>query len=132
MKTVLTYGTFDLLHYGHIELIRRAWEISQNGRLIVGVSSDEFNAMKGKSSHMPYGKRKELVGAIKYVDLVIEEDTWDQKKSDILKHDVDVLVMGDDWIGKFDTLKVLCEVVYLKRTPLISSTSIRSLLNDSR
>lgn len=130
MKTVLTYGTFDLLHYGHIEILRRAKEIAEGGKLIVAISSDEFNAIKGKTSHMPYQKRKELVEAIRYVDQVIPEENWEQKKDDIKKYDIDTFVMGNDWEGKFDELKALCEVIYLERTPSISSTAIKKILAE--
>lgn len=130
MKTVITYGTFDLLHYGHIELLRRAKELAKGGKLIVGVSSEEFNAIKGKKSHMPYAKRKELVEAIRYVDKVIPEENWEQKKSDIKTHNVDLFVMGNDWTGKFDELKELCEVAYLERTPTISSTAIKHIIAE--
>ena len=128
MKTVITYGTFDLLHYGHIEILRRAKDLAEGGKLIVGVSSDEFNALKGKKAHMPYEKRKELVEAIRYVDLVVPENNWEQKKNDIQEHSVDVFVMGNDWEGKFDELKEFCEVTYLPRTRTISSTELRNLI----
>lgn len=130
MKTVITYGTFDLLHYGHIEILRRAKELTEGGKLVVAISSDEFNAIKGKKSHMPYEKRKELVEAIRYVDEVIPEHNWEQKKSDITDHKVDLFVMGNDWQGKFDELKELCEVVYLERTPSISSTAIKRIIAE--
>ena len=132
MKTVITYGTFDLLHYGHIEIFRRAKEYAEGGKLIVAISSDEFNALKGKTSHMPYEKRKELVEAIRYVDQVIPEENWEQKRTDIQKHGVDIFVMGSDWEGKFDELKELCEVVYLERTPSISSTAIKKIIAELR
>ena len=121
MKIVITYGTFDVLHYGHIELLRRAKELGDY--LIVAISSDEFNEMKGKKSFLLFSKRKELIESTKYVDLVIEETCWEQKVKDIEKYHVDVLVMGDDWKGKFDDLP--CEVIYLERTPVISSTLIK-------
>lgn len=130
MKTVITYGTFDLLHYGHIEILRRAKELTEGGKLIVAISSDEFNALKGKTSHMPYEKRKELVEAIRYVDEVIPENNWEQKTTDITDHNVDLFVMGNDWQGKFDELKELCEVVYLERTPSISSTAIKKIIAE--
>jgi len=130
MKTVITYGTFDLLHYGHIEILRRAKELTEGGKLIVAISSDEFNAIKGKTSHMPYEKRKELVEAIRYVDEVIPEHNWEQKKNDVTDHKVDLFVMGNDWQGKFDELKELCEVVYLERTPSISSTAIKKIIAE--
>lgn len=125
MKKVITYGTFDLTHHGHIELLRRAKELGDY--LIVAVSTDEFNAGKGKKAAFPYEKRVELLGAIRYVDKIIPEKSWEQKIEDIKKYDVDVFVMGDDWEGKFDFLKEYCEVVYLPRTPNISSTAIRNM-----
>lgn len=130
MKTVITYGTFDLLHYGHIEILRRAKELTGGGKLIVAVSSDEFNAIKGKKSHMPFEKRKELVESIRYADEVIPEENWEQKKNDIRDHGVDIFVMGNDWEGKFDELKEFCEVVYLPRTPSISSTAIKRIIAE--
>ena len=127
MKRVITYGTFDLLHYGHINILRRAKE--QGDYLIVALSSDEFNSLKGKKSYFTYEERKKMLEAIRYVDLVIPEDNWEQKKTDVEKYDVDVFVMGDDWEGKFDFLKEQCEVVYLPRTPEISTTKIKTELN---
>lgn len=127
MRKVITYGTFDLLHYGHINLLRRAKE--QGDYLIVGLSSDEFNALKGKKSYFPYEERKCMLEAIKYVDMVIPEENWEQKTSDVEKYGVDVFVMGNDWEGKFDFLKDQCEVVYLPRTPEISTTKIKSDLH---
>lgn len=126
MKRVITYGTFDLLHYGHINLLRRAKE--QGDYLIVALSTDEFNKLKNKTSYFPYEKRKLLLEAIRYVDLVIPEETWDQKREDVINYHVDTFVMGDDWKGKFDFLKDLCEVVYLPRTPEISTTKIKEEL----
>jgi glycerol-3-phosphate cytidylyltransferase len=128
MKKVITYGTFDLLHYGHIELLRKAKTLADGGELIVAVSSDEFNRIKGKESHMPFNKRRELVESLRYVDGVISEDNWEQKKNDIQKYNIDLFVMGDDWDGKYDELKDLCEVIYLPRTPLISSTALRGIV----
>lgn len=127
MKVVITYGTFDLLHYGHINLLRRAKELGDY--LIVGLSSDEFNAIKGKTSFFKYDERKTLLEALKYVDLVIEEKNWEQKITDIHKYGVDIFVMGDDWKGKFDYLqKEGVEVIYLSRTPEISTTKIKQEL----
>lgn len=126
MKTVITYGTYDLLHYGHINLLERAKALGDY--LIVAISSDEFNEIKGKKSYFCFDVRKKMVEAIKYVDLVIREDDWNQKIDDIKKHNVDVFVMGDDWEGKFDFLKDYCEVVYLPRTPDISTTQIKDSL----
>ena len=125
MKRVITYGTFDLLHYGHINLLRRAKE--QGDYLIVALSTDEFNwNCKQKKSYFDYSKRKLLLEAIRYVDLVIPEESWDQKRRDVAEYHVDTFVMGDDWVGKFDDLKDLCEVVYLPTTPEISTTQIKT------
>jgi glycerol-3-phosphate cytidylyltransferase len=126
MKTVITYGTFDLLHYGHLEVLRRARELGD--RLIVGISSDEFNKIKGKKSKLDYLKRKELLESIGYVDLVIPETHWEQKMEDVKNNEVDIFVMGDDWQGKFDFLKEHCEVIYLPRTPGISTTKIKTII----
>ena len=124
MKKVITYGTFDLLHYGHINLLRRAKE--QGDYLIVALSTDEFNwNEKQKKCYFSYEKRKLLLEAIRYVDLVIPENNWDQKISDVKEFKVDTFVMGDDWEGKFDFLKDYCEVVYLPRTPESSTTQIK-------
>lgn len=128
MKRVITYGTFDLLHYGHINILRRAKALGDY--LIVALSTDEFNwNMKQKKSYFTYEERKAMLEAIRYVDLVIPEDNWEQKKTDVAKYGVDVFVMGDDWEGKFDFLKEQCEVVYLPRTPEISTTKIKTELN---
>ena len=122
-RVVLTYGTFDMFHIGHLNILRRAKELGDY--LIVGVSTDEFNALKGKKAFMPYEHRKQIVESIRYVDKVIPEKTWEQKVEDIKKYGVDVFVMGDDWKGKFDYLKKYCEVVYLPRTPGICSSDLR-------
>jgi glycerol-3-phosphate cytidylyltransferase len=127
-KTVLTYGTFDLLHYGHLEILRRASLLGD--KLIVGVSTDKFNEIKGKTCVLPYQKRKELIESLDYVDKVIPENNWDQKVTDIQDNNIDIFVMGDDWEGKFDELKDFCEVIYLPRTKGISSTKLRSILDD--
>lgn len=132
MKTVITYGTFDLLHYGHVELLRRAKELSEGGKLIIGLSTDEFNTLKDKSIYMTYEKRKELLEAIRYVDEIIPEENWEQKKRDIEKYKVDIFVIGDDWAGKFDDLKSLCQVVYLQRTAIISSTEIKKIITQAK
>ncbi len=124
MRRVITYGTFDLLHYGHINILRRAKELGDY--LIVALSTDEFNEKeKGKKTYFPYEKRKQLLEAIRYVDLVIPENSWGQKNTDIDEFKCDVFVMGDDWKGRFDFLKDKCEVVYLSRTPEISTTKIK-------
>lgn len=128
MRRVITYGTFDLLHCGHINLLRRARE--QGDYLIVALSTDEFNwNEKRKKSYFSYEDRKRMLEAIRYVDLVIPEESWDQKITDVDKYHVDVFVMGDDWKGKFDFLKDKCEVVYLPRTPEISTTKIKTDLH---
>ncbi len=127
MKKVITYGTFDLLHYGHVNLLRRAKEYGDY--LIVAISTDEFNSkMKNKHCFFSYEQRKQLVEAIRYVDLVIPEESWDQKINDVKEFKVDTFVIGDDWEGKFDFLKDYCEVVYLPRTPEISTTQIKEEL----
>lgn len=127
MKRVITYGTFDLLHYGHINLLRRARELGDY--LIVALSTDEFNwNSKQKKCYFAYEKRKQLLEAVRYVDLVIPEENWEQKIDDVKLYKADVFVMGDDWKGKFDFLKDYCEVVYLPRTPEISSSQIKEEL----
>lgn len=129
MKKVITYGTFDLLHVGHINILRRAKECGDY--LIVAISSDEFNAIKNKEAYYSFEQRKAILEAIQYVDEVIPEDNWEQKIEDVQKHDIDVFVMGDDWDGEFDFLKNHCEVVYLPRTVGISTTKIKSDLNKT-
>ena len=129
MKRVITYGTFDLLHYGHINLLRRAKALGDY--LIVVLSTDEFNwREKQKKCYFTYEVRKQLLEAIRYVDLVIPEENWEQKLSDVKEYHIDTFVMGDDWAGKFDFLKPYCEVVYLPRTPEISTTQIKRDLNQ--
>ncbi len=124
MKRVITYGTFDLLHYGHINLLKRAKE--QGDYLVVAVSTDEFNwDEKQKKCYFSYEERKAMVEAIRYVDLVIPETCWDQKRRDIEEYKIDTFVMGDDWKGEFDFLSDLCDVVYLPRTPEISTSKIK-------
>lgn len=123
MRTVITYGTFDLFHIGHLNLLRRAKELGDY--LIVAVSTDEFNELKGKKCEIQDVDRMEIVRAIRYVDKVIPETAWDQKLKDIKKYNVDIVVMGDDWKGKFDELREYCEVVYLPRTVGISTTQIK-------
>lgn len=124
MKKVITYGTFDLLHYGHINLLQRAKALGDY--LIVALSTDEFNSKeKNKITYFSYEERKRLLEAIRYVDLVIPEQNWEQKISDVKEFKVDTFVMGDDWKGKFDFLKDYCEVVYLERTPEIYTTKIK-------
>lgn len=124
MKKVITYGTFDLLHYGHINLLQRARELGDF--LIVALSTDEFNFVKGKKCYFSYNERKKLLEAIRYVDLVIPEMNWEQKINDVVNNQIDLFVMGNDWEGKFDFLKHYCDVQYLSRTPDISTTIIKN------
>jgi glycerol-3-phosphate cytidylyltransferase len=130
MKRVITYGTFDLLHYGHVQLLQRAKALGDY--LIVALSSDEFNTIKGKHAYHPYEERKAMLEALRVVDLVIREDVWEQKVSDVLEYHVDVFVIGDDWEGKFDFLKEYCEVIYLPRTEGISTTKIKQDLEGHK
>lgn len=125
MKKIITYGTFDLLHYGHVRLLQRAKALGDY--LIVALSTDEFNwSQKQKKCYFTYEERKNLLEAIRYVDLVIPEENWEQKVTDVQEYKVDTFVMGDDWEGKFDFLKEYCDVVYLPRTPEISTTQIKN------
>ncbi len=128
MKKVITYGTYDLLHEGHINLLKRAKELGDY--LVVALSTDEFNAMKHKESFLPFEQRKIVLESIRYVDEVIAEEDWAQKSIDIEKHQIDIFVMGNDWEGKFDELKGCCKVIYLPRTPLISTTSLKDNIQD--
>ena len=130
MKRVITYGTFDLLHYGHINLLKRAKALGDY--LIVALSTDEFNwEQKRKKAYFSYEARKQLLEAIRYVDLVIPEESWEQKRTDAREYHVDTFVIGDDWTGKFDFLRDEgVEVVYLPRTPEISTTQIREDLHE--
>ncbi|MCM6765385.1 glycerol-3-phosphate cytidylyltransferase [Weissella paramesenteroides] len=130
MKRIITYGTFDMLHYGHINLLKRAREMGDY--LVVALSTDEFNWIsKNKKTYFDFEKRKQLLEAIRYVDLVIPEESWEQKLTDVVKYDIDTLVMGDDWEGKFDYISenTDAKVVYLKRTPEISTSQIKKDLN---
>ena len=126
MKRVITYGSFDLFHFGHIALLKRAKNLGDY--LIVGLSSDKFSKGKGKIPFYNYEQRKIFLEACRYVDLVIAEQNWEQKIDDIIKFQVDIFVMGDDWAGKFDFLKEYCEVIYLPRTPEISTSKIKSYM----
>ena len=128
MKKILTYGTFDLLHYGHIRLLKRAKSLGDY--LIVALSTDEFNELKGKKAYHNYETRKMMLEAIRYVDLVIPEENWEQKINDVNEYKVDVVVMGSDWAGsdRFNYLTDYCEVVYLDRTEGISTTKIKEEL----
>ena len=125
-KIIITYGTFDLFHVGHIKLLKRLHDLGD--KLVVGISSDEFNDIKGKQSFFSYEERAEILLACKYVDEVFPEDNWEQKRADIKKYNADIFAMGDDWEGKFDDLKDLCEVIYLPRTEDISTTKIKKTL----
>ncbi len=125
MKTAITYGTFDMFHIGHLNIIRRIREHCD--RLIVAVSTDEFNAGKGKKAFIPFEDRVEIVKACRYVDKVIPETSWEQKREDILREKADIFVIGDDWKGKFDHLSDICSVMYLSRTPGVSSTMLRKI-----
>ena len=129
MKRILTYGTFDLLHYGHINLLKRAKALGDY--LVVAVSTDDFNEIKGKKAYHNYETRKMMLEAVRYVDLVIPEENWEQKIDDVKKYDIDIVVMGSDWAGsdRFDYLKEYCEVVYLPRTEGISTTQIKNELS---
>lgn len=127
-KTILTYGTFDMFHIGHLRLFKRLSEMGD--KLIVGVSTDEFNALKGKKTLIPYDQRAEIVGSVRYVDTVIPETDWEQKVRDVQEYHVDVFAIGNDWEGKFDFLKEHCEVVYLDRTDGISSTQLKNSLKN--
>lgn len=128
MKRIITYGTFDLLHYGHINLLRRAKTLGDY--LIVALSTDQFNwNEKQKKCYFSYDERKILLESVRYVDLVIPEDSWTQKPTDISRYQVDTFVMGDDWSGKFDFLAENCNVIYLPRTPEISTTQIKKQLS---
>jgi len=128
MITVITYGTFDLFHIGHLRLLQRAKALGD--RLIVAVSTDEFNEKKGKKALIPYEQRAEIVANIKCVDFVIPEESWEQKVDDIKKYNVDIFVMGEDWKGKFDYLNEFCKVMYIPRTEGISSTELRNMLQS--
>ena len=127
-KTIITYGTFDMFHIGHLNLLKRLKAMGDE--LIVAVSTDEFNLGKGKKTLIPYQQRAEIVQAIQYVDKVIPEDNWEQKISDIQTYHVDTFIIGDDWKGKFDFLSEYCEVKYLERTKGISTTELRQALSS--
>ena len=126
-KIVLTYGTFDMFHIGHLNLLNRLKSLGD--KLIVAVSTDEFNLIKGKKTLIPFEQRALIVQNIKCVDMVISEKNWEQKIDDIKKYNVDIFAMGDDWKGKFDFLKDYCEVIYLPRTQNISTTELKKELN---
>lgn len=130
MKKVITYGTFDLLHWGHINLLKRAKELGDY--LIVAISTDDFNLLKHKESYHSYEERKIILEAIKYVDEVIPEENWEQKVKDVSKYNIDIFVMGNDWEGKFDFLSEDCKVVYLTRTQGISTSKIKVDLKNKK
>ncbi len=123
VKRVITYGTFDLFHIGHLRLLKRLNNLGDE--LIVAVSTDEFNEKKGKKTIIPFKERAEIVSSIKYVTKVIPEENWEQKQNDIKKYDIDIFAIGDDWEGKFDFLNKFCEVIYLNRTQNISSSDLK-------
>lgn len=125
-RTVLTYGTFDMFHIGHLNLLRRLRLLGD--RLIVGVSTDEFNNKKGKKTIVPFRDRAAIVASVRFVDSVIPEETWDQKTHDIQSNDVSVFGIGSDWTGKFDHLQEFCEVIYLPRTDDVSSSDLKRTL----
>jgi glycerol-3-phosphate cytidylyltransferase len=131
LKRILTYGTFDLLHYGHVRLLQRAAALGDY--LVVALSTDEFNREKGKKSYYDYETRREMLEAIRYVDLVIPEYSWEQKINDIREYHIDTVVMGGDWAGsdRFEYLRDYCELVFLDRTPGISTTQVKQNLNIS-
>jgi glycerol-3-phosphate cytidylyltransferase len=128
-KVAITYGTYDLFHVGHVNLFRRIKERCDS--LVVAVSTDEFNANKGKRSVVPFADRLEIVRACRYVDLAIPETGWDQKERDIVQYGIDLFVMGSDWTGRFDSLKPLCEVLYLPRTEGVSSTELKDQVRSA-
>lgn len=126
-KKIITYGTFDLFHVGHVRILKRLRDLGDE--LIVGLSSDEFNAIKGKKSFFSYDERKEILLSCKYVDFVFPENDWEQKRGDIQQYRADIFGMGHDWQGKFDELSDICEVVYLPRTKEVSTTEIKQSLS---
>lgn len=130
MKKIITYGTFDMLHYGHINLFRRARALGDY--LAVGLSTDRFNTEKGKNCYFSYEERKTLLESLRFVDLVFPEDNWEQKVSDVITQGIDVFVIGDDWRGEFDFLAEHCEVNYLERTPEISTSTIKADLKSKQ
>ena len=128
-RIVLTYGTFDLFHYGHVRLLQRL--AAMGSELIVGCSTDEFNAIKGKKSVMSFEQRRTILESCRYVSRVIPEETWDQKRTDIVNYNVSVFAMGDDWVGAFDDLSDIAQVVYLPRTRDVSTTELRSKIGEA-
>lgn len=126
MKKVITYGTFDLFHFGHLELLRRAKELGNF--LVVAVSTDEFNIKKGKECIYPFEHRIKIVEAIQYVDKVIPEENWEQKRRDILSNKIQIFTIGDDWKGEFDKLSDICDIIYINRTKDISTSNLKDNL----
>ena len=127
-KRVITYGTFDMFHIGHLKLLQRLKNLGDE--LIVAVSTDEFNRVKGKKVLIPYEQRAEIIENIKCVDKVIPEHNWEQKINDVKKHNINVFAIGDDWKGEFDFLKEHCEVIYLERTENVSTTKLKKSLSN--
>jgi glycerol-3-phosphate cytidylyltransferase len=129
MKTILTYGTFDLFHIGHLRILERLRSLGD--RLVVGCSTDSFNELKGKRTIVRFEDRLEILRSCRHVDIAFPENSWDQKRSDIVKYEVNIFGMGDDWTGKFDDLSDLCEVTYLPRTPAISTTELKITIKQA-
>ena len=130
MRTILTYGTFDLFHIGHLRILQRLRALGD--RLVVGCSTDCFNELKGKKTVVRFEDRLEILQSCRYVDFAFPESSWGQKRSDIVKYCVDVFGMGDDWTGKFNDLADLCVVIYLPRTPAISTTELKIMIKQTR
>lgn len=128
-KKVITYGTYDLFHHGHLNLLTRARVLGDH--LTVAISTDTFNASKGKATVIPFVHRKDIVAALRCVDATLPENDWDQKRADIIDNNIDIFVMGDDWKGKFDYLSDICQVIYLPRTEGISTTKIKDILGNT-
>lgn len=125
-KKVITYGTFDLFHMGHLNLLKKLAEMADE--VVVGVSTDEFNLLKGKKTVIPFEQRAAIVGSIRYVSKVLPEKTWEQKETDVRDNSIDLFAIGDDWRGEFDNLKQYCDVVYLPRTEGVSTTGLKNTL----
>ncbi|MBB67828.1 adenylyltransferase/cytidyltransferase family protein [Alteromonas australica] len=128
MTTVVTYGTFDLFHIGHVRLLKRLRDLGD--RLVVGLSSDEFNSVKGKNVIIPYEDRREILLSCRYVDDVFQENSWEQKRDDLQRENASIFAMGDDWIGKFDDLQDVVKVVYLPRTQDVSTTELKTVISE--
>lgn len=128
MKTIVTYGTFDLFHIGHVRLLKRLKSLGE--RLVVGLSTDEFNDIKGKQVVIPFEDRKEVLLSCRYVDAVFEEHCWEQKREDLIREKATIFAIGDDWSGKFDELGDIVEVLYLPRTKDVSTTDLRTVIGE--